>query len=97
MTKSFVRVLVNLACSWTKAPPRYRVFVNGELFTERTWIWQDVSLEELLQINARPGEYEIKYELVKPHRAQLSVQNIRVEHGPATVKHNKLSVHHENT
>ena len=54
MTKQFVRLLSDIYCDWEGLPPIYRVFVNDELFAERTWIWQDSSiyLEELLQIEA---------------------------------------------
>ena len=86
MDKKFVRVLCDVHCDWEGLPPVYRVYVNDELFTERTWIWNDVYLEELLQIEAEPGKYYIRYELVPPHLARLTVENTRVEHGPASIK-----------
>jgi len=87
MSKNFVRVLCDVHCNWEGLPPNYRVFVNDELFTERTWIWEDdaVYLEEMLQIEAEPGEYLIRHELVPPNLAQLRVENIRVDYGPGTV------------
>ena len=45
--------------------PKYRIYVNNELFTERTWIFNDDQyLEEMLQIDAPTGKYLIKFELV---------------------------------
>ena len=85
MTKQYVRVLVDVDCSWSKNPPRYRAFVNQELFCERTWIWHDVILEETFQIEATPGKYEIRFELLDKKRAQLEAKNYRIEHGPATI------------
>lgn len=87
MSKNFVRVLCDIHCNWEGLPPNYRVFVNDELFTERTWIWEDdtVYLEEMLQIEAEPGEYQIRHELVPPHLAQLRVKNMRVDFGPGTI------------
>jgi hypothetical protein len=87
MSKNFVRVLCDIHCKWEGLPPNYRVFVNDELFTERTWIWEDeaVYLEEMLQIEADPGEYKIRHELVPPHLAELRVENMRVDFGPGTV------------
>jgi hypothetical protein len=84
MDRKFVRVLADVHCDWTGFNPVYRVYVNDELFAERAWRWDHVYLEELLQIEAEPGDYNLRWELVPPHLAQLSVSNMRVEHGPAT-------------
>ena len=86
MTKEFVRVLADVDCEWEGLNPVYRMYVNDELFAERTWNWGSAYLEELLQIEADPGKYYIRYELVPPHLATLTVENTRVEHGPASIK-----------
>jgi hypothetical protein len=86
MNKKFVQVLADVHCKWEGLDPIYRVYVNDELFVERTWRWPGAYLEEMLQIEAKPGDYEIRYELVPPHLARLKVKNLRVEQGPATVE-----------
>ena len=85
MNKQFVRVLCDIHCDWEGLPPNYRVYVAGELFSERTWLWTDSYLEEILQINAESGDYPIKVELVQPCLATLRVENIRVDHGFAEI------------
>ena len=90
MNKKFVRVLADVDCEWQGLSPSYRVFVNDELFTERTWCWTDAYLEEILQIEAEPGEYSLRWELVPPHLAQITVQNVRVDFGSGTVENNNL-------
>lgn len=85
MQTEFVIAVTDVNCEWSGEPPRYRCFVNDELFTERTWIWQDVYLEEALQIQAEPGEYKIRYELVDTDNAKLSVGNFAIKLGPAGV------------
>ena len=95
MDKKFVRVLADVHCDWEGLDPIYRLYVNDELFAERTWIWYDSYLEENLQIEAEPGEYRIRYELVPPHLAQLKVENIRVDYGPGTVENNVLRIVNE--
>lgn len=95
MTKEFVRLLCDVHCDWEGLPPIYRVYVNDELFAERTWAWTDSYLEELLQIEATPGEYNIHYELVPPCLAKLHIENMRVEFGKATVQGNKLRIKDE--
>lgn len=98
MTKKFVRVLCDVHCEWEGLAPIYRVYVNDELFTERTWIWNDVYLEEMLQINAEPGKYHIRHELVPPNLATLRVENMRVDLGDADIKgENLLRIHRENS
>lgn len=97
MIKHFVRVICDVDCSWTGEPPRYRAFVNGELFTERTWIWQDAGLEEAFQIEAPVGKYTIKYELVDTKNAAIIAHKFRVDHGPATITPwGDLEIHNEN-
>jgi len=92
MAKQFIRLLCDINCEWESFEPIYRTYVNDELFAERQWRWTDSYLEELLQIEAEPGEYTIRHELVPPHLAQLTVSNMRVQHGPATIKDNILRI-----
>lgn len=79
MSTTFVRVLCDVHCEWEGFPPSYRVWLDDELFAERTWTWTDVYLEELLQVSAPPGQYRIRHELLLPHQASLHVENIRIE------------------
>jgi hypothetical protein len=95
MTKQFIQVIADVDCEWEGLNPIYRAYVNDELFAERTWRWTDSYLEEMLQIEAEPGEYTIRFELVPPHLAQLSVTNMRVILGPATVENNVLRIRNE--
>ena len=84
MSRQFVRVLCDVHCDWEGLSPVYRLYVNDELFTERTWTWNKEYLEEMIQIEAEPGDYTISYELVPPHLANLTIKNMRVDYGPAS-------------
>ena len=96
MNKKFVRVLADVHCDWEGLNPIYRVFVNNELFAERTWRWTHAYLEEILQIEAQPGDYTLRWELVPPHLAKLEVKNVRVDLGSGAVKNSKtLRIHDE--
>lgn len=88
MAKKFVRILSNIDCDWEGLAPIYRLYVNDELFAERTWRWTDCALEENLQIEANPGEYTIRYELLSPNLATLRVGNLSVAYGPAEIVDN---------
>jgi deoxyhypusine synthase len=96
MNKHFVRVLADINCEWEGLNPIYRVYVNDELFIERTWVWTTEYLEEMLQIEAVSGDYKLCWELVPPHLAQLTATNVRVDHGPGQiVDHNTLRISNE--
>ena len=96
MSRHFVRVLCDVDCKWEGLPPTYRVYVNDELFAERTWLWTTEYLEELLQIEAEPGDYKLSWQLVPPHLARLKIHNVRVDFGPGEVINNKLlRIYHE--
>ena len=92
MARQFVRLLADVNCEWEGLSPNYRAYVNDELFAERTWIWTDCYLEECFQIEAEPGEYHIRYELVAPHLATLTVKNLRVDYGPGTIENDTLRI-----
>lgn len=89
MLKQYVRVLADVSCDWEGLNPSYRVYVNEEMFTERTWYWTDEYLEEELQILAPAGEYQLRWELVWPHLAKLTVKNVRVSDGPGKIVNNQ--------
>lgn len=90
MSKKFVRVLADVDCNWEGITPIYRVYVNDELFAERTWRWTDAYLEEMLQIEAEPGEYHLDWQLVPPHLAELRVSNVRVDFGPGEIINDEI-------
>jgi hypothetical protein len=80
-----VVVQCELRCEWHDVSPRYRAFVDGELFTERTWIWDDVLLREDFQIRAVPGKYQIRYQLLDPAYGQLWVRDWQIVSGAAQI------------
>ena len=83
MDTVFVKVMFDLDCEWEGLPPVYRVYVNDELFAERTWVWTDQYLQEMLQMQAPPGQYRIRVTPVGPTLARFQPSNWKIEHGPA--------------
>jgi hypothetical protein len=92
-TKS-VQVQCDVYCKWDGSDTRYRLYVNDELFTERSWIWRgkEYYLEEVITIEALPGLYEIKYELLEPTQNKLGIKNMRVISGNATMHKNQTTL-----
>jgi hypothetical protein len=82
MQTEFVIAKCDIYCQWTGPYPVYRCYVNDELFSERTWIWNDVYLEESLQIQAEPGKYSVRVELLDTEHATIKIRNLRVDTGP---------------
>ena len=76
-----IQIQYDVHCEWLGQPPVYRLYVNDELFTERTYIWQDQYLEEVVPIDAVAGDYVIRYELAGT--GTLTATNPRVNHGAA--------------
>jgi hypothetical protein len=70
------------------------VYINNELFTERSWIWsgKEYYLEEVITIEAPPGQYEIKYELLEPTHCKLAIKNTQVISGTATIHKNQTTL-----
>lgn len=97
MEKSFVIVATELIKEPDVEPGfRYRAYVNEELFTERTWIWDNrFYLEENMQIEAGPGEYRIRFEFLGTGPESVKVKNIRVVEGPGRIVKNKLVLDEE--
>ena len=73
-----MRLVSDVYCDWEGLPPDYRVYVNDELFTERTWIWHEHYLEESIVVVGQPGRYRIRYELVSPTVSELEIRNPRL-------------------
>ena len=78
MNRQSVVICVDVSVDWQGDPPNYRVYVGDEMFTERTWIWQEQYLEEMLVVNAPPGKYNLRWELVPPAQGKIEVKNVRI-------------------
>jgi hypothetical protein len=97
MNRKEVVVRADVSVAWQGDPPNYRIYVGGEMFTERTWIWQEQYLEEMLVVNAPPGKYNLRWELVPPAQGKIEVKNIRIDHGQswAYITENTLRIANE--
>jgi hypothetical protein len=65
MRHTYVRVATDIHAKWTDSPPVYRLFINDELLTERTYIWHEQYLEEHIQLDVAPGKYYLRLEIVR--------------------------------
>lgn len=96
MDTVFVKVSFKLDCDWEGFAPSYRIYVNDEMFTERTFRWEDASTIELLQISAPVGRYNISVEPTGQHNGRFEQSEFCVLHGPAKwLDHNILEITNE--
>lgn len=68
--------------------PSYRVFVDTDLITERTFIWDKNStiIREHLFVNLEPGEHHVYVKVAPTHEfsvGRFSVQNVKINKQPA--------------
>lgn len=92
-----VSIAVDVYCKWSGEPPVYRAYIGHELFAERTWIWNNIYLQEEFHISAPAGVYDITYQLLPGSTAGIKTRNIRVTRGPAVITPDaRLEVRYEN-
>jgi hypothetical protein len=63
--------------------PKYRLYVNDDLITERTWLWDTYTyIEEKIIVEVPKGiNHTIRVDLIKSdpmHLAQLGLKNLRI-------------------
>lgn len=86
MHNQFVKLTVDLHCDWKRTPPPYRLYVNNELFTERTYIWGGTQyLQEIISLSAPPGRYVIRVDNLGDPDCQFKLRNLQVETGVAQI------------
>ena len=93
MAKNCVIVQCDVFCEVFGLAPVYRAWLDDELFAERTWRFpQDQYLEEIWQIRAKPGRYQLRYELIGT--GILKTLNWQVLSGPAGItEQGQLVIH----
>lgn len=88
MTLHDIIVKFNLHYNVKHEHIQYRVYVNDELFTERSCMWgNDYYLEETLIIRAPVGKYHIKCESVPYYKNAVVANNFEIMQGSGSVTH----------
>ena len=89
MSETVITVQVHpLQPNWIEhEKPRYRLYINDDLITERTWIWDmQTYIEEDLRVEVDKGiNHTIRLELIKDdpmHLSQFGLQNLRINSWP---------------
>ena len=66
--------------SWGTEHPCYRVYVDNDLLTERTFIWpgHEVCIKEHLAVDLEPGAHELRIEQITSW-GKIQVKNVTVD------------------
>ena len=70
--------------------PAYRLYVDGDLITERTYVWTNANppavtqgqfVKENVWVNLEPGEHEVKIEAVDPTFSGFYFSDLMLDDG----------------
>ena len=85
--EAFYVIKFYLFCEWTDIPPTYRLYVDDELMTERTYIWHNEHevLQERVPITLDKDHVTVKIEQVGLKCGKFSVKHPDIEPNDLTV------------
>lgn len=73
-------ISADIYASWGDVSPRYRIYVDNDLLTERDFIWPGTEqyIREHIIVNLKPGVHSLKIEQINTS-GTLRVENIVVD------------------
>ena len=76
-----VNVSVDIFCYWTGDPQAYRIYVDDDLLTERTYHWDNSEyfITEFIVLDVEPGQHKFKIEPVTPGFDGFSYRNFHID------------------
>lgn len=82
-----VEVQFDLYCHWSHNAPTYRVYVDDDLITERTFAWQGYKnyIRESFSIAVKHGQHNLRIENTHPTTAKFTIKRVRVDELDADV------------
>lgn len=83
------KITADVYASWSDSYPCYRVYVDGDLLTERDFIWKghEIFIREHIVVDLAAGKHLLYIEQVNPH-GTIKVKNITVDGVPSTTDFN---------
>lgn len=73
-------ITVDIYASWGDLHPRYRVYVDNDLLTERDFIWpsHETYIKEHIEVNLNAGPHSLRIEQVGTH-GKIQAKNVVVD------------------
>lgn len=77
-------ITVDVHGHWSIMPPSYRIYVDNDLLTERTFSWPgyQVFIRENIICDLAPGIHTVRIENCSPH-GSFKIDNLRIENSEA--------------
>jgi hypothetical protein len=84
---AMIRLALDVHCDAAHTDPVYRVYVNQDLYTERTWIWPsyNVFIREHLVAELDQGQHQVRIEKVSG-QGNFTVHGFTVNGADTSVK-----------
>ena len=72
---------MDIYCNWEAEPQAYRVYVDDDLLTERTYLWRntDQYVQENIVVAVEPGTHTFKLEAANKDFQGFSYKNFAVD------------------
>lgn len=85
---------VDVRCLWTGEPPAYRIYVDNDLLTERTFIWkyEEQCVREHIVVNLEPGNHSFQLIPVVPGTKGFFCTNFKINKEPVTLVNNQFTI-----
>jgi hypothetical protein len=91
-----VLLAVDVLCDWLGYEPAYRVYVDDDLLTERTYIWGNryEYVREHLSVLLEPGQHTLVVEPVKNQasQSQFTLLNFTINNQPAELVNHTFTI-----
>ena len=89
-----VSVSVDVLCDWQTEVQSYRVYVDNDLLTERTYLWHNPEqyVRENIIVELDSGVHTLTIEPVNPDFTGFSCRNLAVDQQPAPLVNNQFIV-----
>jgi hypothetical protein len=73
------QISVDVYADWHDTPPRYRIYVDNDLLTERDFIWDtSMYISEKIIVKLEPGNHELRVEQVNT-AGSIRTDNVLVD------------------
>lgn len=89
-----VPISFNVYCKWDVTPPVYRIYVDDDLLTERTYIWNNSEhyIKEHILVNLEPGVHSLRVVHVDSEINRFKFYNLKINDAPVALVNNQFTV-----
>lgn len=89
-----VVISVDVYCQWVTTPFAYRLYIDEDLLTERTYIWNNTEqyIVEQIVVNLEPGIHSLKVEHVGSQINKFRTNNFKINNKPANLVAGQFTV-----